>query len=71
MTAKTSRYFDWGLWFGILILSTVVMRGARPNIQQAQAAFVYILIVLGATVGGERWLGICVAFLGFFAINYF
>ncbi|HMI47809.1 MAG TPA: ATP-binding protein [Gemmatimonadaceae bacterium] len=71
MTSKTSRYIDWGLWFGILILSTVVMRGARPNIQQAQAAFVYILIVLGATVGGERWLGICVAFLGFFAINYF
>ena len=52
-------------------VSTVVMRGARPNVEQAHAAFVYILIVLGATAGGERWLGIFVAFLGFFVINYF
>jgi len=71
VTPKTIRYIDWALWFGILIASTVVMRGARPNIEQAHAAFVYILIVLGATAGGERWLGIVVAFLGLVAINYF
>jgi len=71
VTSKTIRSIDWALWFGILIASTVVMRGARPNIEQAHAAFVYILIVLGATAGGERWLGIAVAFLGLVAINYF
>jgi K+-sensing histidine kinase KdpD len=71
VTAKTVRYIDWTLWLAILVLSTFVMRGARPNIEQAHASFVYILIVLGATAGGERWLGIFVAFLGLFAINYF
>ena len=52
-------------------MATVVMRGSRGQIEQANAAFVYILIVLGATAGGERWLGIFVAVLGFLSINYF
>jgi len=56
VTSKRVRYIDWALWLGILVLSTFVMRGARPNIEQAHAAFVYILIVLGATSCGERWL---------------
>ena len=52
-------------------MSTLVMREARPNIEQAHASFVYILIVLGAAASGEQWLGILVAVLGFLAINYF
>lgn len=71
MTTKTLRYGEWSLWVGILIVSSLVMRSARPNIEQAHASFVYILIVLGAAAGGEQWLGILVAFLGFLAINYF
>jgi K+-sensing histidine kinase KdpD len=71
VTPRTVRYIDWALWLGILVVSTLIMRSARPNIEQAHAAFVYILIVLGVTAGGERWLGIFVAFLGLFAINYF
>lgn len=47
------------------------MRHARPNLEQAHAAFVYILIVLGAAAGGEQALGILVAVLGFLSINYF
>ena len=71
MTARTSRYLDWGLWLGMLVLSTLIMRAARPNIEQAHAAFIYTLIVLGAAAGGERWLGVFLATFGFFAINYF
>jgi two-component system sensor histidine kinase KdpD len=71
VTAKAIKYIDWALWCVMLVVSTIVMRGARPNIEQAHAAFVYILIVLGATAGGERSLGIFVAFAGLFAINYF
>ena len=55
----------------MLVVSTLVMRIARPNIEQAHASLVYILIMLGATAGGERWLGIFVAAYGFLAINYF
>src|SRR6202049_3176646 len=68
---RTVRYLDWGLWLGILLLSTFIMRIARPGIEQAHASLVYILIVLGAAAGGERWLGILVAVLGFLGINYF
>jgi two-component system sensor histidine kinase KdpD len=46
------------------------MRSSRGRIEQ-DSAFVYILIVLGATAGGERWLGIVVALLGFLSINYY
>src|ERR1700737_5003110 len=69
VTPKKIRYVEWALWLGILVLSTVIMRGARPDIEQAHAAFVYILIVLGATAGGERWLGTFGPIIGFLAIT--
>jgi K+-sensing histidine kinase KdpD len=71
VTEKTIRLVEWVLWLTVVIVATVVMRGSRGQIEQAHAAFVYILIVLGATAGGERWLGIFVALLGFLSINYF
>jgi K+-sensing histidine kinase KdpD len=71
MTSRTIRLVDWSLWLGILLVSSLIMRSARPNIEQAHAAFVYILIVLGAAASGEQELGILVAVLGFLAINYF
>lgn len=71
MTSRTVRSLDWGLWLGILLLSTFIMRIGRPGIEQAHASLIYLLIVLGAAAGGEQWLGILVAVLGFLAINYF
>lgn len=71
MSAKAIRYVEWALWLSVVVAATVVLRNSRDHIEQAHAAFVYILIVLGATAGGERWLGILVAVVGFLAINYF
>lgn len=71
MRPKTVRYVEWVLWLSVVVLATVVMRNSRDHMEQAHSAFVYILIVLGATAGGERWLGIFVALLGFLSINYF
>jgi K+-sensing histidine kinase KdpD len=71
VTSRTSRYAEWSLWLGILLVSTLVMRQSRPNIEPSHTAFVYILIVLGSAAGGEQWLGILVAVAGFLAINYF
>jgi K+-sensing histidine kinase KdpD len=71
VTTRTARYLEWVLWLSVVVVATVVMRSSRGHIEQAHAAFVYILIVLGATAGGERWLGILVAVFGFLSINYF
>lgn len=71
MTRKWVRSAEWVLWLTVIVVATFVMRGSRGQIEQAHAAFVYILIVLGATAAGERWLGIVVALLGFLSINYF
>ncbi|HEY8833559.1 MAG TPA: ATP-binding protein [Gemmatimonadaceae bacterium] len=71
MTQKSMRVAEWALWLTVVVVATIVMRGSRGQIEQAHSAFVYILIVLGATAGGERWLGIVVALLGFLFINYF
>ena len=54
VTHRVIRYIDWARWLGILIVSTVVMRGARRDRDQAHASFVYILTVVADTTGGER-----------------
>lgn len=59
------------MWLGLTAVSTYLMLDARGNIEQAHVALVYILLVLGATAGGERWLGIVVTVLCFLSINYF
>lgn len=71
MNGKSVRYAQWLLWLSVIVVATLVLRSSRDHIEQAHAAYVYILIVLGATAGGERWLGILMALLGFLSINYF
>jgi K+-sensing histidine kinase KdpD len=71
VTPKAARYVEWALWLSVIIGATFVMRHSREHIGESHASFVYILIVLGATAGGERWLGVLVAVLGFLAINYY
>lgn len=71
MSPRSVRSLEWLLWLAVISVATLVMRSSREHIEQAHAAFVYILIVLGATAGGERWLGVLVAVLGFLSINYF
>ena len=71
MRLRPAAAVEWSLWLGLTAVSTYLMLGARGNIDQAHAVLVYILLVLGATAGGERWLGVVVAVLGFLAINYY
>src|SRR5215203_3629974 len=52
------RTVQWPLWVSVTIVATLIMRGSREALDQTTPPFVYILIVLGATAGGERWLGL-------------
>jgi len=62
---------SWITWAVILIVLTVVMRLLREDMDQAHAALLYLLVVLGASVGGGRAPGLVLACIAFLLIDYF
>lgn len=68
---KSRSYGEWVLWGALFCLVTVVLHFVRNDIQQVHVVLVFLLLVLGASAGGERVLGFSVALGGFLAINYF
>lgn len=66
-----TAWAQWALWLTAFVAATLIMRGTRESMDQTTATSVYILIVLGATAGGARWVGFLMAVSGFIAINYF
>jgi two-component system, OmpR family, sensor histidine kinase KdpD len=59
------------LWTVLLVLVTMAMAQMRPDIDQAHVVLAYLLVVLGASVGGGRGFGFIVACASFLCINYF
>ncbi len=49
----------------------MAMAHMRPDIDQAHVVLAYLLVVLGASVGGGRGFGFVMACVGFLCINYF
>ena len=47
----------WALWFLLLFLVTVTMYKLRDDVSQAHVVLIYLLLVLGGSVSGGRWLG--------------
>ena len=47
------------------------MYRVRGQVEQVHVVLLYLLLVLGASAGGEQWVGFLVAIAGLFAINYF
>jgi K+-sensing histidine kinase KdpD len=59
------------VWTGVLVVVTVVLRAARGDPDQAHAVLTYLLVVLGGSVSGGRWLGVGLAGASFFLIDFF
>jgi len=59
------------IWIALFVVATLLMHRVRGQIEQVHVVLLYLLLVLGASAGGERWLGFLAAFAGLFAINYF
>ncbi|MEO7104452.1 MAG: ATP-binding protein [Gemmatimonadaceae bacterium] len=60
------------LWYGLLILATIVMHLARETQQsQAHVVLVYLLIVLGGSVSGGRPLGFSLAGVATILVSYY
>ncbi len=61
----------WLLWIGVLLAVTAVLIPARSGIDQVHVALLYLLVVLGGSVGGGRILGFALACSCFLLIDYF
>lgn len=59
------------VWSAVLLGATLVMRGHREAIEQSHVALVYLLIVLGGSLGGGRALGFALACAGFLLLDYY
>ena len=61
----------WQAWALIVLGVTLVMRLLRDDLDQAHVALIYLLVVLGASVGGGRALGLTLSCVAFLLIDYF
>ena len=61
----------WMLWLGVLAVATFLLDERRTNLQQVHVVLVFLLIVLGGTAYGGRFLGLALALSGFVLIDYF
>ncbi len=60
------------LWYGLLVLATVVMHLARDTQEsQAHVVLTYLLIVLGGSVSGGRPLGFTLAAAATILVSYY
>lgn len=60
------------LWYGLLILATIVMQMTRETREsQAHVVLTYLLIVLGGSVSGGRPLGFTLAAAGTMLVSYY
>lgn len=55
------RAIGWVIWSGILALTTVLMLGAREQLEQSHVALTMLLVVLGGSMAGGRALGFTLA----------
>ena len=56
---------QWLLWFGVLIVATVVLLVFRAQLDKAHFALVFLLVVLGGSAAGGRALGVTLAVAAF------
>ena len=54
-----------------MALVAAVLHSVRGEIDQSHVALTLLLVVLGASAGGGRWLGFGLAIVGFILIDYF
>lgn len=69
---RTSTAASVVLWYGLLILATVVMHMTREAQQsQAHVVLIYLLVVLGGSASGGRPLGFTLAAAATILVSYY
>ena len=59
------------LWTAALVGVTLALHQSREDIDQAHVVLTYLLVVLGGSVGGGRWLGFSLAVIAFLLIDFY
>src|SRR5476651_310136 len=57
MSIRSATVLRWVLWVGLLTIATQILIRARVDIEQSHVVLTMILIVLGGSAAGGRWLG--------------
>jgi two-component system, OmpR family, sensor histidine kinase KdpD len=59
----------WLLWFGVLAAATALLLPFRRELDEAQLALIFLLVVLGGSAVGGRVLGVLLAVAAFIAFD--
>lgn len=65
------RVWTWLGWCAVFVVATVVLRAYRDGMGTDHAVLIYLLVILGGSVGGGRPLGFTLTAAGFLAIDFF
>jgi len=70
-TTRGARWRTWLPWAAALTVATVAMASARPRLDRAHAAPLYLLLVVLASARAGRAVGMSMAVAAFLLLNYF
>ena len=71
MTPVLRRLEPWCTWSVVLAGVTLTLRLLRGDTDQAHVVLPYLLVVLGGSASGGRWLGLALACVSFLLIDFF
>jgi K+-sensing histidine kinase KdpD len=66
-----TRVWIWLGWVAVFAAVTALLRTLRDGADTVPAVLVYLLVILGGSVGGGRSLGFTLTLAGFFCIDFF
>lgn len=64
------RFFSWALWPFVLFAASIVLFYVRSAIDVEHVVLVFLLVVLGASAGGGRVLGVTLSFAAFLIMDW-
>lgn len=68
--ARRTAALQWATWVSVTAAATLLMVPFRGTVDQVHVVLVYLLIVLFASARAGRMIGVTLAIVGFFLIDY-
>ena len=66
-----SRLWIWIAWVAVFVAVTAVLRAFRATVDTIPPVLIYLMMILGGSVGGGRPLGFTLMLAGFLSIDFF